>query len=42
VFLKRQKRVKRLEGIISYGVSTIWGSHGGEYEVGCLLSCSEV
>jgi hypothetical protein len=23
VFLKRQKRVKRLEGIISYGVSTI-------------------
>jgi hypothetical protein len=23
-------------------VSRIWGSHGGEYEDGCLLGCSTV
>jgi hypothetical protein len=23
-------------------VSWIWGSHGGEYEDGCLLGCSSV
>jgi hypothetical protein len=23
-------------------ISRIWGSHGGEYEDGCLLGCSDV
>jgi hypothetical protein len=23
-------------------ISRIWGSHGGEYEDGCLLGCSAV
>jgi hypothetical protein len=30
------------EGVQLTCVSRIWGSHGGEYEGGCLLGCSAV
>jgi hypothetical protein len=30
------------QSVLTTKLSRIWGSHGGEYEDGCLLGCSAV
>jgi hypothetical protein len=37
---KLSRKLQRYQNILL--LSRIWGSHGGEYEGGCLLGCSAV